>query len=196
MSQERRNILALSVGVALAYTIAFLAVRYLVYPLQNMFLPGVSTYASLFFLPHGIRVIATWLYREKAIIPLLIAHFCMYSLFYAHGEDPAQNLVAMFSGSICCYLALQFFSFSKIDLSLNNLDISHWRSLIFLGFIASVFNTAGNMLAFSDGVTSDLHLNIVSAYVLGDTLGTAACLVILMFLNRLLRAYRAARATS
>lgn len=193
MQNEGRNLIALILGVTIAYSVAFFAVRYLIYPLQSAFLPAISTYAGLVFLPHGIRVIATWLYREKAILPLLVAHFTMYSFFYWHAENSLQNLVATFSGSICAYLALQFFSFSKIDISLNNLDISHWRSLIFLGFLASIFNTAGNMLAFGDGVTSDLHLDIVLAYIIGDTMGTIACLTILMFLNRMLRAYRAAR---
>ena len=67
------------------YLLLFLAVRQIIYPLQQMIAPDAAQYAALIFLPHGVRVIATWLYREKAIVPLLLAHFILYRLFYWQG---------------------------------------------------------------------------------------------------------------
>ena len=174
------------------YLLLFLTVRQIIYPLQQMIAPDAAQYAALIFLPHGVRVIATWLYREKAIVPLLLTHLILYRLFYWQGGDAALNIVAVLSGSLCVFITMQLFSFSRIDISLSNITISHWRSLVFLGFISSVFNTAGNMLAMGDTMGSELHLEVIATFIIGDTLGTLACLFILMLgfrLRRLAKAY-------
>jgi hypothetical protein len=173
------------------YLLLFLAVRQIIYPLQQMIAPDAAQYAALIFLPHGVRVIATWLYREKAIVPLFLAHLILYRLFYWQGGDVALNIVAVLSGSLCVFIAMQLFSFSRIDISLSNMTISHWRSLVFLGFISSVFNTAGNMLAMGDTMGSELHLEVIATFIIGDTLGTLVCLFILMLGFRLRRLAKA-----
>jgi hypothetical protein len=169
------------------FLVTFVLVNQVIFPLQQLVLPSVSQYAALVFLPHGVRVIATWLYREKAILPLLVAHLILYRIFYWHGTDVTTNLVAVLAGSLCVFIAMQLFRFSRIDISLANMTISHWRSLIFLGFISSIFNTAGNMMALGDAMSSELHLNVVVTFIIGDTLGTVASLLILMFGFRLIR---------
>ena len=171
------------------YCLTFALVNQMIFPTQQSVFPSVSQYAALIYLPHGVRVIATWLYREKAILPLLIAHLIIYYSFYWYGTDTVKNMVAILSGSLCVYIAMQLFRFSRIDISLANMTISHWRSLILLGFISSIFNTAGNMLALEDAMSSELHLNVIATFIIGDTLGTIACLMILMFGFRLLREF-------
>ena len=175
--------------IVACYLLTFVLVNQVVFPAQQSILPSISQYAGLVFLPHGVRVIATWLYREKAILPLLIAHFILYRAYYWNGTDTAKNMVAVLAGSLCVFIAMQLFRFSRIDISLANMTISHWRSLILLGFVSSIFNTAGNMLALGDAMSSELHLNVVATFIIGDTLGTIACLLILMFGFRLLREF-------
>ncbi len=175
--------------IVACYLLTFVLVNQVVFPAQQSILPSISQYAALVFLPHGVRVIATWLYREKAILPLLIAHLILYRAYYWNGTDTAKNMVAVLAGSLCVFIAIQLFRFSRIDISLANMTISHWRSLILLGFVSSIFNTAGNMLALGDAMSSELHLNVVATFIIGDTLGTIACLLILMFGFRLLREF-------
>lgn len=173
--------------IIIAYMLAFALVSWVINPLQNNFMPTIAPYAALVFLPHGVRVLATWLYRERALIPLLVAHLILYRLFYWHADDTVANMVAVLSGSFCAFIALQLFAFSRIDVSLNNISISHWRTLIVFGFIASVFNALGNMLALGGTIASELHIRLVITFIIGDTLGTAACLLILMLALRLHR---------
>ncbi|MDA8625365.1 hypothetical protein N9L93_04515 [Alphaproteobacteria bacterium] len=82
---------------------------------------------------------------------------------------------------------MQLFRVSRIDNDLSNFTISHWRSLVLLGFVSSIFNTAGNMLALGDAMSSELHLEVIATFIIGDTLGTLACLLILMLGFRLRR---------
>lgn len=169
------------------FLVTFVLVNRVIFPLQQLVLPSVSQYAALVFLPHGVRVIATWLYREKAILPLLIAHLILYRIFYWHGAEVTTNLVAVLAGSLCVFIAMQLFRFSRIDISLANMTISHWRSLILLGFVSSIFNTAGNMMAIGDVMGSEIHLEVIATFIIGDTLGTAGCLLLLMMGFRLHR---------
>lgn len=191
MYPQLPDFLVRTILICSVYMLLFLAVRHIIYPLQKMIAPEAAQYAAFIFLPHGVRVIATWLYREKAIVPLLLAHLVLYRLFYWQGGDAALNIVAVLSGSLCVFITMQLFSFSRIDISLRNMTISHWRSLVFLGFISSVFNTAGNMLAMGDTMGSELHLEVIATFIIGDTVGTLACLFILMLGFRLHRLAKA-----
>lgn len=166
--------------IILAYSASLGLVNSVILPIQATILPEISPFAALVFLPHGVRVVATWMYRERALVPLLIAHMITYRLFYWHGETTAENMVAVLSGSFCAFIALQLFNFSRIDVSLSNLNISHWRTLIVFGFIASIFNALGNTMALGSALGSELHLSVLITFLIGDTLGTAACLLILM----------------
>ena len=88
------------------YCLTFALVNQMIFPTQQSVFPSVTQYAALIYLPHGVRVIATWLYREKAILPLLIAHLIIYYSFYWHGTDTVKNVVAILSGSLCVYIAM------------------------------------------------------------------------------------------
>jgi hypothetical protein len=185
------QIYGISMVIISCYLLSFILVNTVIFPTQNSVFPDVTQYAALVFLPHGVRVIATWLYREKAILPLLIAHLLLYRIFYWHGADTVKNMVAVLAGSLCVFITMQLFRVSRIDNDLSNFTISHWRSLVLLGFVSSIFNTAGNMLALEDAMSSELHLEVIATFIIGDTLGTLACLLILMLGFRLRRLAKA-----
>lgn len=185
------QIYGISMVIISCYLLSFILVNTVIFPTQNSVFPDVTQYAALVFLPHGVRVIATWLYREKAILPLLIAHLVLYRIFYWHGADTVKNMVAVLAGSLCVFITMQLFRVSRIDNDLSNFTISHWRSLVLLGFVSSIFNTAGNMLALEDAMSSELHLEVIATFIIGDTLGTLACLLILMLGFRLRRLAKA-----
>lgn len=187
MRSQLNEALARVVLVSGCYVVMFLLVNRVINPLQEIVAPDTAQYAALIFLPHGVRVIATWLYREKAILPLLLAHLILYRLFYWNAGDAALNMVAVLSGTLCVFITMQLFTVSRIDISLSNMTISHWRSLILLGFVSSIFNTAGNMMAIGDVMGSEIHLEVIATFIIGDTLGTAGCLLLLMMGFRLHR---------
>ena len=180
----RPQSLSIAATIIVAYLATFLLVHYLIFPLQSAFSPDTAKFAALIFLPHGVRVIATWLYREKALLPLIAAHLLLYRLFYWHGDNQAANMVAVLSGSFCVFLALQMFNFSRIDISLHNPSVSHWRSLVFLGFVSSIFNSLGNMLALGSSMASEIHISVWLTFIIGDTLGVLACMILLMLYFR------------
>ncbi len=171
--------------VFFGYVLMFLTVRYFVYPLQEIIIPGSSIFAALLFLPHGVRVVSIWLLRERALIPLFFASVVIYRSFYWHAEPFYFNYFLILTGTFCAYIAILFFDFGKIDLSVQNLSISHWRSLILLGFVASVFNAIGKSIILASSIDLESQLRTLIHYIIGDTLGVVGFLIILLLLLRI-----------
>ena len=171
--------------VFFGYVLMFLTVRYFVYPLQEIIIPGSSIFAALLFLPHGVRVVSIWLLRERALIPLFFASVVIYRSFYWHAEPFYLNYLLILTGTFCAYIAILFFDFGKIDLSVQNLSISHWRSLILLGFVASVFNAIGKSVILASSIDLEIQLRTLIHYLIGDTLGVVGFLIILIVLLRI-----------
>ena len=187
--QSLKNALSFSAKefsfVFFGYVLMFLAVQYVIYPVQEIIVPESTMFAALLFLPHGVRVVSIWLLRERAIIPLFFASLVIYRSFYWHAEPFYLNYFLILTGTFCAYIAILFFDFGKIDLSVQNLSISHWRSLILLGFVASVFNAIGNSVILASSIDLESQLRTLIHYLIGDTLGVVGFLVILLALLRI-----------
>ena len=161
------------------YCLSFFLVKYLVYPLQVSFLPQTAAFASLLFLPHGVRVISVWLLGERALLPLFASHLFIYSIFYNNGDTAFTTLGMVSVGTFCAYLAFWLFSVSGINLTIKNLNIIHWRAILLMGFLASVFNAVGNSLLMMSSIDDNLHIQTLVFYLIGDTLGVFTLLILL-----------------
>ena len=167
--------------------------KYLVYPLQVGLLPQTAAFASLLFLPHGVRVVSVWLLRGRALAPLFASHLCIYSMFYYNAGIDLKLVGLVFVGTFCAYLAFWLFSISGIDLTIKNLDIIHWRAILLMGFLASVFNAVGNSLLMMHSIDETLHIQTIVFYLVGDTLGVLTLLVMLGLFLRILRGVESIR---
>ena len=58
--------------VIVAYMLAHGLTAWLITPVQALLLPDVTAFASLVYLPHGVRVLATWLLGPIAFVPLAL----------------------------------------------------------------------------------------------------------------------------
>jgi len=68
-----------------AYILAHGLTAMLITPLQARLLPDVTSFASLLYLPHGVRVLATWLLGRVAILPLCVGAFLSEWMFAGAG---------------------------------------------------------------------------------------------------------------
>lgn len=175
------------------YCLTFFLVKYLVYPLQVGLLPQTAAFASLLFLPHGVRVVSVWLLRGRALAPLFASHLFIYFMFYYNAGIDLKLLGLVFVGTFCAYLAFWLFSISGIDLTIKNLDIIHWRAILLMGFLASVFNAVGNSLLMMHSIDETLHIQTMVFYLIGDTLGVLTLLIMLGLFLRILRGVEAIR---
>ena len=175
--------------VFIAYCACYFFVSFVVTPIQMAAGLPQTNYASLLFLPHGIRVLSIWLYKGRAVIPLFCGHLFIYVLFWL-GEVSLTSLAVVFVGTFCAPLAFTLIGWIGFDVSVGNTKIIHWRSILLMGFIASIINSLGNSFILSPNIDPSLHLLTAATYLFGDTMGVFVLLLIMLFGFRLTREYR------
>ncbi len=65
--------------------------------------------------------------------------------------------------------------------------LTNWKSLILLASIASVFNSVGKQIFFESLAPLTDEILILAMFWVGDTLGTFACLLLLIGIRRRFR---------
>ncbi|MDB0052557.1 hypothetical protein N9F04_02310 [Ascidiaceihabitans sp.] len=175
--------------IALAYFVGYLFVDYIVAPFQYSFLSRDVTVGSLLFIPHGIRVLAVWLCGSRAILPLIISEFLCTVFLWQPDIALSSSLGSAMVGGSCVYLAFELFRLAGIELRPDGKDsaLTNWRSLILLASIASVFNSVGKQIFFGGLAPLTDEILILVIFWIGDTVGTFACLLLLIGIRRRFR---------
>jgi hypothetical protein len=175
--------------IALAYIVGYLLVDYIVAPIQYLYLSRDFTVGSLLFVPHGIRVLAVWLCGSRAILPLIIAELLCTVLLWQPDVAISTSLGSSMVGGICVYLTFELFRLAGIEMHPDGKDsaLTNWRSLILLASIASVFNSVGKQIFFESLAPLTDEILILAMFWVGDTLGTFACLLLLIGIKRRFR---------
>jgi len=172
--------------IALAYIVGYLLVDYIVAPIQYLYLSRDFTVGSLLFVPHGIRVLAVWLCGSRAILPLIIAELLCTVLLWQPDVAISTSLGSSMVGGICVYLTFELFRLAGIEMQPDGKDsaLTNWKSLILLASIASVFNSVGKQIFFESLAPLTDEILILAMFWVGDTLGTFACLLLLIGIRR------------
>jgi hypothetical protein len=67
MPEKTETLLLAFAIVSAAYLITFFLSIYVFLPFQAQYTPELAAYASVLFLPHGVRVLSAWLLGWRAI---------------------------------------------------------------------------------------------------------------------------------
>lgn len=174
-------------NIAVAYFVCYALTVFLVTPGQSIFLPEITAFASLVYLPHGVRILATWAYGWKAI-PGLIAGSVAATLLltpvtYADLLRP-KALEVILLGSVVAFIAFELVRLSGRDLYWGPSNRVNWRSLVLVGAVASVANSVGSTFLYSGLISADYQLQVMLIYVAGDLIGLMACMLGLMLAFR------------
>lgn len=181
MPEKTENLFSAFVIVSAAYLITFFLSIYVLLPLQAQYTPELAAYASLLFLPHGVRVLSAWLLGWKAIPLLVPAVFFTHWLNFGMDGFTLSGFAGMLSGTVCAVFTFWALSYAGMDFRLTADRKANWRDVMIAGCIASVFNTFGMGLAFSHNSAT------LAGYFVGDVTGMFACMFILMLIFRSLR---------
>ena len=174
MFQTKLDYLPVFLIISATYMIAFSASIYLINPVQQQYFPHLTSYASLIFLPHGVRVLSAWLWGWRSIP--LIAPVSLFAHWLNFGPSGFTDLgvVAAMSGVICA--AFSFWAFSKcgMDFRVSDKKTNHWGDVLITGCFASILNTVGMGVIFGHEVPTLL------GYLIGDISGMFGCMFFLM----------------
>ena len=166
-----------TVGYILAYTLTL----GFVYPLQKIIFPENALLASLLFLPHGIRAMSFFLFGIRATIYLLPAHYLMWYIS-VHGANIGMDLFSPLVSVLGCLIGYLVFLSIK-NLLPRNIFEKGWISIVIIIVLSAFFNSFG---------LSRLHFSIYDfnqliSYFLGDIFGGFICLILAMYLWRILK---------
>jgi hypothetical protein len=172
--------------ILIAFVLAFALVDFVVEPIQHQFVSSSVMAGSLMFIPHGIRVLAVWLCGVRAILPLIAAD--LFSSIFLWQADLGLDVLLGSSmvGGLCVYLTFELFRLAGIEMRPDEKDsaLTNWKSLILLASIASIFNSIGKQIFFGSLAPLTDEVLILAMFWIGDTLGTFACLLLLIGIRR------------
>ena len=172
--------------IFISFVLAYALVDLVVEPVQHQFLSSSVMAGRLLFIPHGIRVLAVWLCGVRAILPLIAAEFLGGIFLWQPDVGLDVLLGSAMVGGLCVYLTFEVFRLAGIEMRPDGKDsaLTNWKSLILLASIASIFNSIGKQIFFGSLAPLTDEVLILAMFWIGDTLGTFACLLLLIGIRR------------
>ena len=166
------HILNATIVLAL-YVLSFQLVEFLVLPVQSTF--TASEFASLLFLPHGVRVLTVILYGARSgFIYLLVASALLLFLSDEGVKTDLTVVLQTLTSAACVPLSmlLLHFGFGENSISLNDISPQSWRALVVLIVVSSLLNGLMQTAAIHLGNTSVDDLIVALKFTVGDILGS------------------------
>ncbi|PWL20010.1 MAG: hypothetical protein DCO81_06445 [Candidatus Aquiluna sp. XM-24bin5] len=176
--------------VVLAYIFCHGVTSLLITPLQSYFLPNVTIFASFLYLPHGVRVLATWAYGWRAIPALLLGAGLSEVVFArARAFELLSPLFfeSLLVGACCALVAFVAMRLLGRDMYLGRARGLQWRGVLSVGFLSSIVNSIGQGFVFDNIIQINDLPYILAVYTIGDVFGLVMCMFVLMLLFRQLR---------
>ncbi len=173
--------------IILAYVLCHGLTAQVVTPIQSLFLPEITVFASLVYLPHGVRVLATWAYGWKAVPALIVGTSLSVWLFSSPEEvnflEPAL-LEGILVGSASAFIAFEIARFAGFNFYFGGSRRLHWKGLLAVGALSSVINSFGQTLVYSGLIDLEKFMGVWAIYAAGDLIGLVVCMIALMFVFR------------
>jgi len=179
------NIVLVTVG----YIVSMLFVQFVIIPVQQTYLPMITTFAALIFPLHGVRVLAAWLFGWRSIFYLFLANILTHFVLTPNNELTLNSLYALILVSCVAWVTFASLKFIKIDLVTNDNHkaFSMWKILLLVGFLSSIINSLGHNIIFASNILPENSISTIIAFVIGDTTGTFLSFLVLMAIFRMQR---------
>jgi hypothetical protein len=182
--------------IVLLYVLAHGLTALVVTPVQNIFLPEVTVFASLMYLPHGVRILATWAYGWKAIPALIVGSSLSVWLFSQSKDlnflEPAL-IESLLVGAVSAFIAFELVRLAGYNFYFGGSKKLRWKGMITVGALSSVINSLGQTLVYSDLIDFEKIIVVWFVYAVGDLVGLIVCMVVLMLVFRWSRVFSALR---
>ncbi|MEY8118424.1 hypothetical protein AB9F26_09165 [Falsihalocynthiibacter sp. BN13B15] len=177
--------------VTSAYLVCFYVTFLIIFPFQNAVFGTIPVYASLLYLPHGVRVLVARFYGWKAVV--FLAPATLQTHYYLSGwKGGAEiNLISVGASLLCA--PLSFWIYEKLKNAVGNGGKPNfdWRSLLIVGVMASLINAlALNLYHFDLSPMEMLRASL--AYSIGDISGQFLIMFLLMMSFRWARKFERA----
>lgn len=178
-SRHIPDALGVAVSVFAVYLLSYFAVWAAVSPVQLKVFPSLTPIASLLFLPHGVRVLATSVLSGRAVPGIAAAEFAACYLFWGLTDPLTLVLLSTASGGVTW---LTFEGLRRLGIDAFYLKAAAepppLRTLL-LAAIAAAIASAFLLTSILEGHIPREHVTVVlAAFVTGDVTGFLAVILI------------------
>ena len=189
MNQIRNEFYTAALISVLYFVVNVVYISYLA-PANDRLSPNDIIFSQLFYLPQGILIITTWLYRAKAIAYLLIAGFLTTIL---QPPTPINILISsnMIIACIIPYMVFELFKACGLDMYLMpGIEYKkQWRSVMLIALVCAIFNALSQALTSMIAGGFENAIVLISREVIGGTTGILACLLCLYLYAKVITLY-------
>ena len=176
--------------IVAAYLVCYGLTSFIIFPAQSAVLGDITIFASLCYLPHGIRILATMFVGWQAIPALMLGNY-LSKLFFTDAriwDIPDLLLVqSMLVSATCALVAFEILKLWGMDLYWKAGSWANWRQVVLVGILASFLNSLGQILVFSQTPDAPGFSSAPVIFAVGDVIGLLVTLFGLMFVLRWIR---------
>lgn len=167
------------------YLLLFWISVHIIFPIEAAVLGDLTSISSILFLPHAVRVLATWLLGPKVLFALIPAEVIAHSIWGLDFSYPRSVLIPIFSA---CSALVGFESLKLLGYNIypyaNRLP--NWRGVIIAGIIASFFNSITGALLKGEQIETDQLFQVIVRFLIGDITGLISSMLILILIFRMI----------
>lgn len=159
------------------YLAAFGVVWAVVMPTQDMVLPEAGRFASLLFLPHGVRVLSTSLLGARSVPAMVLGELAGNYLFMGVTDPTVLVMSALIAGTVTW---LVFEGLRSLDLNAFYVDEPPaFHALLLAAIIAAAANAFLLASLMEDHMMTGGHVTtLIAALMTGDITGFLAIVAI------------------
>lgn len=175
-----RNFAVTSTVLFCLYLAAYAVVWAAVMPIQDWLLPDLTRFASLLFLPHGIRVLSASLLGARSV-PAMVLGELAGNYFFSGVTDPTMLVMsALIAGTVTWVV---FEGLRALDLNAFYVHVTDEPPPFHILVLAAIISAAANgffltSLMEDHSMTGGHVTTLIAAYMTGDVTGFLAIVAI------------------
>lgn len=186
----KKDIVLIS-GVTGVYLALFGITFWLLMPVQAHIAEkylSVGKWTTFLVLPHGFRVVLTWLWQGRAVV-LLLPGTALQSLIIAEYYDlgMAQWVAMVLSYSCCSLIAFEVVSWFGVDAYASHDNPANWRTVLMVGALAGLINGVINTQLVFNQFSFEAQFWIALNLFVGGMTGLLVWLLAMRFALRRLK---------
>ena len=152
--------------------------------------PDQGWIGSLFYLPHGCRVIFYCFFGVRSLPALYLAEITGPSLVWPDQYLPYWSIASLFS-LLSVVIAVETLKWSRVSTFsysiLKKINFSNYKFLIYVTILSALLNAIFTNLILSTLNNIPIDVVVISRFFIGDMLGTLFFVIFLMIMFGLLR---------
>lgn len=157
------------------YLASYIVVSVVIGPLQDRLLPEVSQFASLLFLPHGVRVLSASLLGVRSVPAMILGELAGNYLFW-NVTDPVTLAMSALIGGTVTWVVFEGLRALDVDAFYRHAtdEPPSFHTLLLAGIAASAANAFLLTSLVESHVAGAHATTLIAAYMTGDITGMLA----------------------